>query len=262
MSLVPSVTQAIAVLRYLGSRPAPTRASVVIAELGLPRSSVYQLLATLQESGFVVHYPEDRTYGLGFGAYELSAGYSRQAPLQRLARVPLAALKDRTRNSTHLGVLHGREVLYVLEERAPRRPLLVTAVGVRLPAHITASGRALLATLPPDQVRALYPDPESFAHRYPVGPHTLSELRSNLLDVRRRGYATEHGEVTRGLCSVATAVLDRTGYPLASIAVTYPEEHATPELTASVVRELGRTAAELGRRVGGSVGLGGDPVDP
>jgi DNA-binding IclR family transcriptional regulator len=223
--------------------------------LQLPRSTVYQLLATLQESGFVLHYPEDRTYGLGFGAYELSAGYSRQAPLQRLARVPIATLRDRTRNSTHLGVLHGREVLYVLEERAPNRPLLITAVGVKLPAHITASGRALLAALPLPQVRVLYPDPASFAHRYPVGPTKLSELRSMLVDVRRLGYASEHGEVTPGLCSVATAVLDHTGYPLASIAVTYPEEHDSEQMTASMVKEVTKTAAELGRRVGGSLRL-------
>lgn len=255
MPQVPAVVQAISILQFLGSQPAPVRATSILQNLQLPRSTVYQLLATLEESGFVSHYPEDRTYGLGFGAYELSAGYSRQAPLQRLARVPIANLKDRTRNSTHLGVLHGREVLYVLEERAPNRPLLVTAVGVRLPAHITASGRALLAALPLPQVRALYPDAASFSHRYPVGPTKLGELRSMLVEVRKLGYASEHGEVTPGLCSVATSVLDHTSYPLASIAVTYPEEHDSDQMTASIVKEVTRTAAELSRRVGGSLGL-------
>jgi DNA-binding IclR family transcriptional regulator len=256
MLRVPAVAQAVSILQFLGSRPAPVRASAIVNELQLPRSTCYQLLGTLQESGFVSHYPEDRTYGLGFGVYELSAGYSRQAPLQRLARVPMATLKERTGNSAHLGVLQGREVLYVLEERAPNRPHLVTAVGVRLPAHITASGRALLAAMPLPQVRALYPDPAAFDHPYPVGPRKLSELRSMLEDVRQRGYASEDGDVTAGLCSVATAVLDHTGYPLASVAVTYPKEHKTDALTAAMVKEMTKTAAELGRRVGGSVGLG------
>lgn len=256
MLRVPAVAQAISILQFLGSRPAPVRASAIVNELGLPRSTCYQLLGTLQEAGFISHYPEDRTYGLGFGVYELSAGYSRQAPLQRLARVPMATLKERTSNSAHLGVLQGREVLYVLEERAPNRPHLVTAVGVRLPAHITASGRALLAAMPHPQVRALYPDVASFTHPYPVGPHKLSELRGMLEDVRQRGYATEDGEVTPGLCSIATAVLDHTGYPLASVAVTYPQDHQSGERTAAIVREVTRTAAELSRRVGGSVGLG------
>jgi hypothetical protein len=55
---------------------------------------------------------------------------------------------DRTNESAHLAVLNGRDVLYVLEERAPGKPPLVTDVGVRLPAQLTASGRAILAAVP------------------------------------------------------------------------------------------------------------------
>lgn len=256
VSKVPAVTEAVAILKFLSSQPEPMRVTSIVRELELPRSTVYHLLATLEETGFVAHYPEDHTFGLGFGAYELSAGYSRQAPLQRMARVLMTTLKDRSRNSAHLGVLDGREVLYVLEERAPKRPPLVTDVGVRLPAHITASGRALLATMPSSQVRALYPDPASFAHRYPIGPRKLSELRTMLTEVRGRGYAYEHGEVTPRLYSIATAVLDRSGHPLASVAVTYPEEHHCEDLTNAVLHEIVHTAKELARRVGGSLGLG------
>ena len=107
--------------------------------------------------GFVVHLADEHRYGLGVAAFEVGSGYARQAPLQRIARRPLAELVDRTRQSAHLAVLHGGDVLYVLEERAPGRPPLVTDVGVRLPAHLTASGRAVLAHLPAAQVRALVP---------------------------------------------------------------------------------------------------------
>ena len=69
-------------------------------------------------------------------------------------------------------MLHGRDVLYVVEERAPGRPPLVTDVGVRLPAHLTASGRAMLAALPPAQVRALYPDRGAFVDRHGPGPRS------------------------------------------------------------------------------------------
>ena len=96
-------------------------------------------------------------------------------------------------------MLHGREVLYVVEERAKGRPTLVTDVGVRLPAHLAASGRAMLAALPPAQVRALFPDRGAFVQRHGVGPASLSALRGLLVDVRARGYALEDGEVTPGL---------------------------------------------------------------
>ena len=68
-------------------------------------------------------------------------------------------------DETMPAVMTGRDVLYIVEERAPRRPARVTDVGVRLPAHLTATGRAMLAALPREQVRALYPDAASFADR-------------------------------------------------------------------------------------------------
>ena len=120
-------------------------------------------------------------------------------------------------------MLHGRDVLYVVEERAPGRPPLVTDVGVRLPAHLTASGRAILAALPAAQVRALYPDAEAFVDRHGTGPRTLSQLRTLLADTRQRGYAIEEGEVTPGFASVAAAVLDHNGHPVAGLALTYAD---------------------------------------
>ena len=64
---------------------------------------------------------------------------------------------------------------------------------MRLPAQLTASGRAMLAALPPVQIRALYPDPAAFVLRTAVGPRSPSALRTLLVDVRRRGYAVEDG---------------------------------------------------------------------
>ena len=65
--------------------------------------------------------------------------------------------------------MHGQDVLYVIEQRYPGRPMLVTDVGVRLPAHLTASGRAILAGLSRSQLRALFPDAASFVNRTGAG---------------------------------------------------------------------------------------------
>ena len=83
--------------------------------------------------------------------------YSRQEPLRWIAQTVLTRLVAATTHNAHLAVLHGRDVLYVIEERAAGRPGLVTDVGVRLPAQLTASGLAMLAALPPQQVDALFP---------------------------------------------------------------------------------------------------------
>ena len=245
MSQVPAATRALRVLRYLASQPDPVPLEAIVRACGLPRSTAYHLVNAMIAEGFVVHLAEERRYGLGVAAFEVGTGYARQEPLQRIARRPLASLVDATGHSAHLAVLHGRDVLYVLEERAPGRPPLVTDVGVRLPAQLTASGRAVLAALPAAQVRALYPDRASFVDRTGRGPASLSALRTLLTETRQRGYATEDGEVTPGFASVAAAVLDHNGYPVAGVAITHPSELDLPGLPDAVLATAARLTGRL-----------------
>jgi DNA-binding IclR family transcriptional regulator len=257
-SKVPAADQTLRILSHLAAQRGPMPAATIATALGLPRSTVYHLLAVLQERGFVVHLPEERRYGLGVAAFELSSGFSRQQPLTRLGRPLVAALVDRVGESGHLAVLHGRDVLYLVEERAPRRPSLVTDVGVRLPAHLTATGRAMLAALPPAQLRALYPDAAAFPVRGGADggeageqPWSYGRLKRVLQAVRADGHATEHGEVTAGLASVGVAVLDHVGWPAAAIAVTYPADASSGSVGA-IAEDVRAAAVTLGRRIGAS----------
>ena len=223
MSQVPAATRALRVLRFLATQADPVPLEALMRACDLPRSTAYHLVNAMIEEGFVIHLADERRYGLGVAAFETGTGYTRQAPLQRLARRPLAQLVDQVGQSAHLAVLHGRDVLYVVEERAPGRPPLVTDVGVRLPAHLTASGRSVLAHLP-------------------------AALRTLLAQTRRRGYATEDGEITEGMASVATAVLDHNRHPVAGLAITFPQGGADPD---GIARAMTRTAQTLSRRLSG-----------
>ena len=249
MGQVPAASRTLRVLKFLASQPDPVPLERIARAVELPRSTAYHLVNAMIEEGFVTHIAEERRYCLGVAAFEVGSGFSRQEPLQRLARRHLAGLVDRIGQSAHLAVPHGRDVLYVVEERAPGRPPLVTDVGVRLPAYLTASGRAILAALPPAQVRALYPDRTAFVDRHGHGPTSLSSLRTVLAETRQRGHAIEEGEVTPGMSSVGAAVLDHNAVPLAGIAVTYPSEDE-PDVP-QLVREVTATAAAVSRRLGG-----------
>lgn len=248
MSQVPAATRALRVLRFLAGQPDPVPLDRIMRACELPRSTTYHLLHVMEEEGFVVHLADEHRFGLGPAAFEVGSGYARQEPLQRIARRPLADLVDRVGQSAHLAILHGREVLYVLEERAPGRPPLVTDVGVRLPSHLTASGRAILAGLPASQVRALYSTAADFVDRHGRGPRTLSTLRTVLSDTRQRGYAVEDGEVTPGLASVAVPVLDHNRHPVAAVAVTFPDDATSTGLADAVAH----TAGLLSKRIGGA----------
>ena len=252
MANAPAAAHALAVLRLLARHVAPLPAATIARELGLPRSSVYHLLAVLRDTGFVVHLPAERRYGLGVAAFELGSAYARQEPLRWIARTVLAELVARTTHNGHFAVLHGQDVLYLIEERAPGRPSLVTDVGVRLPAHLTASGRAMLAALPSAQVTALYPAGRLLVQRHGVGPTSLGALRRELAAVRRAGFAQEQGSVTPGFASLAAAVLDHVGHPVAAVALTFPAgavPHA--EDAAALAEAVRASATQVARRIYG-----------
>lgn len=245
---VPAADQTLRILTFLAHQRGPVAARTIADQLELPRSTVYHLLGALEAHGFVVHLADEQRWGLGTAAFELSGGYARQQPLARLGRPLVAGLADRIRESAHLGVMSGSDVVYIVEERAARRPALVTDVGVRLPAHLTATGRAMLAALPREQVRALYPDASAFADRTGRGPRTPSELREVLRAVRAAGWASEDGEITPGMRSVGVVVRDHAGWPAAAIAVTWPD--GSDQDPAVLAPLLGAAAHELERRIG------------
>lgn len=261
MSLVPAATRAVRVLRFLAAQTGPVSASSIARALDLPRSSTYQLLEALTEEGFVTHLPEERRWGLGVAAFEIGSAYLRHDPLERLARPLVELLAAQTGATAHLGVLHGADTLYLLKEQPPHTPALVTGVGVRLPAHLTASGRAMLAWLPRAQVRALYPTQDRFTTRTGRGPASPTALRELLSQERRRGFSREEDQVTEGYSSVATAAFDHAGLPIAAISLTVARERpVTPEALASWARDA---AQDLTRRLGGrapSPGNGGGPA--
>jgi DNA-binding IclR family transcriptional regulator len=253
---VPALRHGLGILRALAGHPGPVSAAAVARALDLPRSTTYHLLAELESAGFVAHLTDERRYGLGIAAFELGSAYLRHDPLERLAGPLLRKLVDLVGHTAHLGVLHGNELLYLIKERPPRPETLVTEVGVRLPAHLTASGRAILAHLPAPHVRALFPTASAFVLRTDRGPRNLAELRRTLRAESRLGWAVEDGMVTSGFASVAYPVFDHGGRPMAAISVTLrhhcPDESTVcaatwPELAIDVQR----TATELTTRIGG-----------
>ena len=253
-SRIPAASRTLALLRAMAEIGQPTTASRLAQKLSIPRSSVYQLLEVLKEQGFAIHFEEEARWGLGVSAWELGSAYLRHEPLERLARPVIKNVLQRASvvgpAVGHLGVLQGSDVLYLIEERPTKSLSLVTDVGVRLPAHLTASGRAILAALPNAQVDAIYARSKELVTRTSAGPKTYADLKRTLGEERPLGFATEVSEVSEGYSSVGAPVLNHLGYPLAGIAITFQ----TLIVSQLQLLELGETlkvsAAELSRKLG------------
>lgn len=254
MSSMPTATQTLRILRYLAEHPDGVRASVMAAELGLPRSTTYRLLGIMSEEGFVLHHPDDQSFGLGAGAFEIANSYGCDATLHRLGKPVLARLVGELFPQAigQLSVLRSRETLHLLRTSGCRAPVSVTNVGVRLPAHLTATGRAMLSCHTQEQIRALFSDQPCFVLRTGRGPSSLRELREILRNTRALCYSHEDEEVAVGLASVAAPVLDPTGYPIAAIGLTFRAEELDSGLRNRAGLACRQAALEVAYRLHGA----------
>jgi DNA-binding IclR family transcriptional regulator len=248
---IPAARNTLRVLGYLARRSGPVRAATLARELAMPRSSVYQLIAVMMEEGFLVHYPEDRAYGLSGLLSEIGTSSSRTARIAQLAQPLLERLVAQSPVPVvaHLATLSGPDVIYIAKVQGFRAPTTVSRIGVRLPAHLTATGRALLAALPAPQVTALYPHDSDLIVRANSGPRTRAQLDGILQHCRNDGFAREDGEITPDYASVGAVALDRNNYPSAAVGVTFVGSAATEGDWASLGEQVSATAIALTARL-------------
>ncbi len=248
---VPAARNTLRVLAYLARRSGPVRASAMARDLGIPRSSAYQLLAVMMEEGFLVYYPEDHAYGLSALVSEIGSSALRAARLGRLAQPLLERMVAEAPIPVvaHLAILVGSDVTYLSRVQGFRAPTTVSAVGVRLSAHLTATGRALLADLPPSQVTALFPHNADLVLRGGRGPRTRAELDVILARCRRAGWADEDGEITAGYRSVGAAAHDLHGYPVAAVGLTFLGASASESEWHALGAAVGAAAESLTSRL-------------
>ncbi|WP_028708178.1 IclR family transcriptional regulator [Propionicicella superfundia] len=223
-STSPAVGHALDILTFLSKRVGSVPAAVIIRELGLPRSSAYHILTLLVEKGYALYLAESRGYALGPAGYRLASPYAIHEPVERLARPVLRKLADQHAITVHLGILRGPNTVYLLKEspaRGGEEPNLVTAVGVLLPAHLTANGRAVLSHMVPSQVAALYPRASDFVSRTGRGPRSQAELARELKIERDQGYSEETELIEKGLRSAGVAIFDLHNQPIAALSATW-----------------------------------------
>lgn len=253
---VPAADRALAIIWFLARQPRAVTAATIARELDIPRSSLYHLLDALERQGFVAHISERRRYELGIAAFEIGSAFQRQVGLERLARPLLADLALRVGRTCHLAVLDGRELLYLIKESPLQPDEVVTDVGVRLPAHLTAPGRAMLAADHSMYVVARLGRRADLGRRTRKGPSGYHQLVPLLRNDRARGWSEEDGEVTEGYASVAAVVRSHGWRPGAAVSATFPSGDLDADGRAALAEEVGSVADVLTARLGGTPSQG------
>lgn len=217
------------------------------ARLGIGKSTVHRLLATLQEEQLVEQDAETGRYRLGLAAFELGAAAASPTDLHQAVLMPMSVLRVKTGETVQTAVLDGRQVVYVERLESPNTLRMFLAIGTRNDAHSTGTGKCLLAYLDDAQLDRLLQGwtlPAKTEHTI-TDPH---ELRRQLRQIRSQGYAMNLHESEIGVVSVAAPVRGPGGDVVAALSVAGPAprlEHGLDKVTRAVVE----AAATASRRV-------------
>lgn len=247
-----------------GMVPAVARAARIlttIAELGggglslselarrvdTPKTSALSICNTLVEVGFLVR-DEDR-YKLGLGAVKLARGYTANSDVAAEFWRANAELRPLPRETIVISVLDGTDVVYVGCRKGGRPVAMSYEIGLSLPAHCTASGKAMLSRLPAPAVAARYDNtPLTRLTDRSVG--TVDELLRELEGIRDRGFSVDDEETARGMCCYGVALSDHAGRPTCALSVSLVKAaHEEAELV-STLKALWEFAARLAERLG------------
>ncbi len=221
------------------------RVSEASSSIGVARSTAHRLLAMLQHHGFVRQDPFSRAYVAGPALLDFGLAIVRDRSIRTHARPFLETLSQKTGETVHLIVLQGRDVLFVDCVESAKAVRVSDRTGLVLPAHCTSAGKALLAALPPERFRALYPEERlpGLTHR---SIRTRARLEREVSLVRKRGYATNFGETEDDIGSIGVLIQDRQGTARAALSVAAPTSRLTDKVISTMAKAALRTAAAIG----------------
>ncbi len=248
---MPSVHRALRLLEILCDSLSGLGVSELARQTGWPKSSIYNILTTLAHDGFVAQDPESSRYRMTVKLFSVSGSVVEGIDIREIAYPFLVELSKATGETVNLGIMDGAQAIYVDTIAGPSAIRVNAWPGKRLPIHRTALGKALVAQLPDDQLRAIVK--ETGLERSTPNTHTkLRDLKLDLERVLEQGYAVDDEEDEIGMRCVGVPVRDHRGLATAAISVTglarrLPMERI-PELAKTMMTTVNKISEQLGHR--------------
>jgi len=215
-------------------------------KLALPKSTVSRLARTLASEGFLT--PVAGGYRLALKLHELGSLVVSGVELREVAHGKLVQLRNMTGETVHLAVLDGAEVVYLDRIESPNTLHAFTRIGIRMPAHSTSSGKAILAFAPQSTVDTVVE--KGLARLTPRTIVTRAGLERELETVRANGWACSVGESEPALNSLAAPIFDYTSRAIAAISIAGPSERLSASTVLRIAQALKLATAEISREMG------------
>jgi DNA-binding IclR family transcriptional regulator len=240
------VRNALAILKAFSFETPVIGVSEFSRKLGLPKSTVSRLAKTLAAEGFLT--PVTGGYRLALKLHELGALVVSGVELREIAHGKLVQLRNVTGETVHLAVLDDSEVVYLDRIESPNTLHVFTRIGMRMPAHSTSSGKAILAFSPPAAVDAVVA--KGLPRLTPRTIDTRSALERALEVIRTNGWAASVDESEPGLNSLAAPIFDYTSQVVAAISVAGPAERLNATAMLRIAQHLKEATGQISREMG------------
>ncbi|WP_051366445.1 IclR family transcriptional regulator [Hamadaea tsunoensis] len=242
LSPVKSAERTVHILETLAASPTKLTLAQLQERMGYPRSSLHALIRTLRELKWVESDDTGSAFGVGPHALLSGTAYLDRDPALPFAHAAIEDLRDEVGYTAHYARRDEGSVLYLATRDARASKHVVSRVGRKLPAHLTALGQALLAQLTTDEVDKTLP-----AELVGFTAHTITSrpaLHTELDEVRARGWALEREQGTPGVACIA-ATVDYRIPATDAISVSMPAKLATDKEVDQVASAVAKTAATL-----------------
>ena len=247
-SSIQSIDRATAILKALASGPRRLGVSELADRLGLARPTVHGLLQTLQSHGFVEQDRNSEKYQLGPGLLQLGYSYLDLNELRARSIAYADRLAVRASAAVRVGVMHGASVVVVHHVFRPDTAFGVLEVGLQLPLHASALGKAILAFSPAQVIEDLLDEP---LPRLTKQTLDAAAMRAAFASIRDQGIATERDEAVLGESSAAAPIFDHAGSAVGAIGVVDSTERVFPKgLAKGLATAVGEAARGVSRELG------------
>jgi len=241
---VPAIERALILLEFLAQSKSGFSTSEISRRLGLPKSSTYLIVETLEKRGFLKRNRQNGRYYLGLKLIALSRHAIENLDLREEAKPFLRSLMQETQLVIHMAVLDGAEAMLIDKMDTPGTGRQTSFVGRRLDVHSTGVGKALVAYISEDEL-ALIAKVKGFPRRNDNTITTLGALKRDLAQVRTLGYSVDNEEDEIGSRCIGAPVFDGNPAVVAAISVAGTLSQIPDERIQDLANSVKRAALQI-----------------
>ncbi len=251
--LIKTVVNSLELLEAFKGEKSELGVSELSKILKLHKNKIFRLLATLECMGYIEQDPSNENYRLGLKSLELGQSFIHHLRLLSIAKPVLKDLVDKLKESAYVGVIRGKNVIYLDIVEADRVLKVASRVGNMLPIYATAIGKSQIAFETVETVEKLLPEKLASFTKNTITDRTV--FFKELEKVKKQGYAIDNEELDEGIICIGAPLRDYTTHIIGGISISAPVIRTTPEkLKNEIIPSTIEASNAISRKLGYEVG--------